>query len=50
MELDIPILISNYKSNMSGVDLANQFREAYDTNELRTILGSLYFVMRWAFD
>jgi hypothetical protein len=30
-ELPIPCFIDNYNQNMRGVDLANQFREAYET-------------------
>jgi hypothetical protein len=35
-ELSIPCFIDNYNHNIRGVDLANQFRESYETH--RTIL------------
>jgi len=34
VELDIPVFIDDYNGNMNGVDLANQHREAYDTQRI----------------
>jgi len=34
VKLDIPIFIDDYNCNMNGVDLANQHREAYDTQRI----------------
>ena len=31
-ELKIPCFINDYNQNMGGIDLANQFREAYETH------------------
>jgi hypothetical protein len=48
MELDIPTLINDYNYNMNGMDLANQFRQAYDTQR---IAYRIWFpLMHWAFD
>ncbi len=32
-ELRIPSFINDYNQNMGGVNLANQFREAYETHK-----------------
>src|SRR4051812_4393528 len=34
MELEIPCFINDYNHHMNSVDLANQFREAYDTQQI----------------
>ena len=47
-ELDIPTFIDDYNHNMNGVDLANQFRQVYDTQR---IAYRIWFpLMHWAFD
>ena len=33
-ELEIPSFIDDYNHNMNSVDLANQFRQAYDTQQI----------------
>jgi hypothetical protein len=48
MELDIPVFIDDYNHNMNGVDLANQFRQPYDTQR---ISYRIWFpLMHWIFD
>src|SRR5271170_7144199 len=46
-ELDIPCWINDYNHHMNSVDLANQFREAYDTQQiaLRTWIPLLHWVL-----
>ena len=47
-ELDIPTFIDDYNHNMNGVDLANQFRQVYDTQR---ISYRIWFpLMHWVFD
>jgi hypothetical protein len=34
MELEIPCFINDYNHHMNSVDLANQFRQVYDTQQI----------------
>jgi hypothetical protein len=44
----MPVFIDDYNYNMNGVDLANQFGQAYDTQR---IAYRIWFpLMHWAFD
>ena len=47
MELDIPVWVDDYNHNMNSVDLANQFRQAYDTQQIayRNWLPLLHWIL-----
>ena len=47
-ELNIPCFIDNYNHNMGGVDLANQFRESYETH--RATLRNWWPLFYWLID
>lgn len=48
MELDIPAWIDDYNHYMNSVDLANQFRQVYDTQQISYRIWCP--LMHWAFD
>ena len=47
MELEIPCFINDYNHHMNSVDLANQFRQVYDTQQIayRTWNPLFYWVL-----
>jgi hypothetical protein len=47
-ELSIPCFIDDYNHNMGGVDLANQYREAYETH--RATLRNWWPLFYWLID
>ena len=47
-ELNIPCFIDDYNHNMGGVDLANQFRESYETH--RATLRNWWPLFYWLID
>jgi hypothetical protein len=49
-ELEIPVYINDYNLNINAVDLANQFREAYEIQRIgyRTWLPLFYWILNQA--
>ena len=47
-ELQIPCFIDDYNHNIGGVDLANQFRESYETH--RATLRNWWPLFYWLID
>jgi len=47
-KLDIPLLIDDYNHHMGGVDLANQYRAAYETH--RSTFRSWWPIFFWLID
>src|SRR5277367_74419 len=47
MELEIPCFINDYNHHMNSVDLANQFRQAYNTQQIayRTWIPLLHWIL-----